>query len=256
VIPILLASCRPLAFLRKDSYIPLSAFVGVANGPLKPGQVMQPEIANLVDRVLLCGLDLKERLARGERLDMAVEQAQLRTLLKSQSEAQRWPDYGGDNPLGATSLGGQKTAGFLGIRYALVCWLDEIFILDSPWADQWKEQALEPELYGTRLRGDEFWNQVRRAEARATPDALEGYYLCVMLGFRGQQSLDKLRAWCDAMEPRITGGYDRGYDLPPAKAPPCNVPPLVSRDKLRRLVVVGALLAALLLVLVPIMVLS
>jgi glycosyltransferase involved in cell wall biosynthesis len=51
-------------------------------------------------------LDLKERLEKGEKLDLAVEQAQLRTLLKSESEARRWPDYGGDSPIGATTIGG------------------------------------------------------------------------------------------------------------------------------------------------------
>lgn len=66
-----------------------------------------------------------------------------------------------------------------------------------------------------------------------------------MLGFRGNRAgnPDVLRAWGDAVEPRITTGRDRGYDLPAAQAPPGNVPLPVARDKLRKLVLTGAILA-------------
>src|SRR5262249_7301605 len=122
---------------------------------------MNADIANIMDRILLCGLDLKERLAKGEKLDLALEQAQLRTLLKSESEARRWPDYGGDHPMGGSSIGRERTGGFLGIRYALASWLDEVFISDSPWASEWVEQLLEYELYRSRLRAERFWEQAR-----------------------------------------------------------------------------------------------
>src|SRR5436309_16103908 len=125
---------------------------------------MDSDIASVVDRVVLCGLDLKERLERGDKPDIAVEQAQLRTLLRSESEARRWPDYGGDNPLGGTTIGGERPHAFQGIRYALVCWLDEMFTLDPLWADKWQEEALEPQLYRSRLRAEQFWEQARRAE--------------------------------------------------------------------------------------------
>jgi type VI secretion system protein ImpK len=217
---------------------------------------MNTEIANIVDRVLLCGLDLKDRLEKGEKLDIAVEQTQLRALLKSESEARRWPEFSGDSPVGGSMIAGERTAGFQGIRYALVCWLDEIFTLDPQWAAKWQEEALEPEMYRTRLRAEQFWEQARRAEARPNTDALEAYFLCTMLGFRGKNAgaSDKLRAWCDSVESRITRGYDRGFDAPAARMPPCNVPPLSGRDKLRTVILVGSLLAAVLLVLLPIVV--
>jgi type VI secretion system protein ImpK len=210
---------------------------------------MKAEIANIVDRVLLCGLDLKDRLEKGENRDLAVEQHQLRVLLKSAEEARRWPEYGGD--------GQADGMGFLGMRYALVCWLDEIFSRDSPWAKQWTEQVFEYEMYRTRERYEAFWEQARRAEARPDPDALEAYYLCAMLGFRGQKagSPQELRAWADRMEPRLTRGYDKGYNLPPAKVPPCNVPPLTGRDRLRTIFLIGLALTAVFLVLLPIVVL-
>jgi type VI protein secretion system component VasF len=210
---------------------------------------MNSEIASVMDRVLLCGLDLKNRLEQGEKLDIAVEQTQLRTLLKSESESRRWPEYGGDSAIGGTTIGGQRAQAFAGIRYALTSWLDEIFIADSRWSEEWRDKALELDLYGEVLRYDRFWEQARRAESRPGTDALEGYFLCTMLGFRGRNvgAPEQLQAWCDSVEPRITSGYDRGYDLPAARMPPCNVPPLVGRDKLRKLMVIGAILAGYLL---------
>jgi len=206
---------------------------------------MNPEISSVVDRVLLCGLDLKDRLEKGEKPDIAVEQAQLRSLLKSDSEARRWPDYGGDSPLGGTVIGGNRPHSFAGVRYALACWLDEIFIADQRWGEEWRPLAFELEMYGEVLRYDRFWEQARRAEARPNPDALEVYFLCTMLGFRGSKAgaPDQLQAWCDAVESRVASAYDRGYDQPAAKIPPCNVPPLVGRDRLRKLMAWGALLA-------------
>src|SRR5258708_12526978 len=80
-------------------------------------------------------------------------------------------------------MGGERTLGFQGIRYALVCWLDQIFTLDPQWAAKWQEEALEPEMYRSRLRAEQFWEQAKRAEARPSTDALEAYFLCPMLGF-------------------------------------------------------------------------
>jgi len=215
---------------------------------------MNTELAKIVDQVLLCGLDIKDRLDKGEQLDFSLMQSQLRALLKSEMEARKWPDYGGDAQVSGTTIGGQRPHSFLGIRYALACWLDELFIVGSRWSDQWKEQALEPELYQARERADRFWEQARRAEARPNSDALEAYFLCSMLGFRGKYASapDKLRDWCDSVEPRLTKRYDKGFEVPPPKQPPCNVPPRYGRDRLRTVILIGALLAAVLLVLLPI----
>jgi type VI protein secretion system component VasF len=212
---------------------------------------MNSDLATVVDRVVLCGLDLKERLDRGDHPDISVEQAQLRTLLKGESESRRWPDYGGDNPLSGTTIGGERAQVFQGSRYALVCWLDEMFTLDPQWAEKWQEEALEPQLYRSRLRADLFWEHARRAEGRPSTDALEGFFLCAVLGFRGKYAgaPEKVQAWCDMVEPRITAGFDRGYDLPSAKMPPCNVPPLTAREQLRKLVAFGALLGGVFLLL-------
>ena len=83
----------------------------------------------------------------------------------------------------AASIAISEPTRFLGVRYGLTCWLDELFILYSPWERLWNERKLEASLYGTNDRAWRFWEQARLAESRAGSSALEVFYLCVILGF-------------------------------------------------------------------------
>jgi type VI secretion system protein ImpK len=222
---------------------------------------MRPEIANLVHPVLSYGIRLKERLEGGERPDLESEQSVLKGLLLSDNEARRWADYGGEGPsgspvslIGATRMGesGRRSGDhFLGIRYALACWLDEIFILDSPYSSQWNERKLEVALYGTNDRAWKMWDQAKRAEARSGSDALEVFFLCVMLGFRGdlRDQPDKLQAWVGNTQARIAKSQGQEWPVPAELDPPSNVPPLHGREQLQRVVLTGG---GVLLVLIPI----
>jgi type VI secretion system protein ImpK len=210
---------------------------------------MQESIAQLVHPVFAYGLRLKESLARGEEPAFEIEQAALKGLLLSEIEARRWADFGGD---GDGSGRGRGEQAFLGIRYALVCWLDEIFIADSPWSTRWNERKLEVALYGTNDRAWKFWEQAKLSEARAGRDAIEVFFLCVMLGFRGElaDQPERLSGWVAAARTQL--GRAKGHDwvAPPELEPPSNVPPLTGRARLSRMAVSGAVL---LMVLVPLM---
>jgi type VI secretion system protein ImpK len=220
---------------------------------------MHEAVAALVYPVIGSCLDLKGRLERGERPDFATEQGTLRGLLLTEVEARRWADYGGDQA-GASGDSGVRPAApttrpdrFLGVRYALVCWLDEVFILDSPWSRQWNEHKLEVELYGTNDRAWKFWEQARRAEVRASPDALEAFYLCVMLGFAGdlREQPERLQAWAGSARGRVGQVRDLEWPFAAEVEPATNVPPLYGREKLRRMVLSGGLV---LLLLIPVLV--
>jgi type VI secretion system protein ImpK len=215
---------------------------------------MRDDIAGIVHPVLTYGLRLKERLERGETADFANEQAALKGLLGTESQAKANVDYGGDAPdMGMTRLGAGETTRrgsdhFLGIRYALVCWLDETFILDSPWETEWNERKLEEQLYGSNDRAWKFWEQARRAEGRSGTDALEVYYLCVVLGFRGdlRDEAEKLKGWANAAATRIGRGQGQEWPVPPEKEAPINVPPLRGRERLQTMVTVGGVLVGVL----------
>jgi type VI secretion system protein ImpK len=215
---------------------------------------MQEDIANLVHPVLTYGLNLRDRLERGEEPRIDVEQTILRGLLLTELEARRWSDFGGDESA-PVSVAGTEAAPtplpFLGARYALVCWLDEIFVLHSPWSQEWNERKLEMAIYGSNDRSWRFWQQAALAERRPVADALETFFLCTMLGFRGEyrEHADKLRTWVSATQQRLTKGGAADWPHPPEIDPPVNVPPLRGRHRFQRVV---WLCGALMLILIPI----
>ncbi|HVS38397.1 MAG TPA: DotU family type IV/VI secretion system protein [Gemmataceae bacterium] len=196
---------------------------------------MREEIAELVHPVVAHALNLRSRLERGERLNFADEQAELRGLLKTQNEAQRWPDYAGD---------GER---FLGIRYALTCWVDEILI-DSPWEHQWNERKLEEQLYFTNDRAFRFWQQADVAQSRSGTDALEVFYLCVMLGFRGEgpTSPQTLLGWRDAVEEQLGRTQSKNWAGPQEMQLDVYAPPRRGRDRLRLVLLSVVVLLAIL----------
>jgi type VI secretion system protein ImpK len=218
---------------------------------------MQPDIANVVHPVLAHGLRLKQMAEDKEPFDLDQEQAALKKLLLSDPEARRWTEYGGDAGGGKPEdsilgvRGGPPRRwgeSFLGVRYLLVCWLDEIMV-DSPYGQHWNERKLETVLYGTNDRAESFWEQARRAEGRVGTDASEVSFLCVMLGFRGmlRNQPEQLQKWVAAVHERITKkGHGADCPIPPEQDPPSNVPPRRGRERLQRLVLIwGAVLLAL-----------
>jgi type VI secretion system protein ImpK len=215
---------------------------------------MREEIANLVHPVFTYGLNLRDRLEQGETPDLGGEQAALKGLLLSDYEARRWADFGGEGAPDQSVGGGisgmadgsrRGSDHFLGIRYALACWLDELFTLGSSWGAEWTEQRMEWALYRSNDRAWKFWDQARRAEARPGTDALEVFFLCVMLGFRGdlRDEPDKLRAWAGSTQARIARGQGQEWPVPPERGdPPTHVPPRHARERLQRVVLTGGVL--------------
>jgi type VI secretion system protein ImpK len=189
---------------------------------------MHETTARFVYPVLEVGLRLKRRLGRGAAPAFDREHGRLKELLFA--PAPPGPVLG---PLPAeTGRGGVRhspadRSAFLGVRYALACWLDELFTRAPEWADRWNERKLEVELYGTNDRAWKFWEQARLAEQMPADDALEVFYLCVRLGFRGSLGEDpaRLAEWLTATRDRLSRlpANPTPYDLEPDPTP--DVPP-------------------------------
>jgi type VI secretion system protein ImpK len=190
---------------------------------------MRDEIASLVYPVLEHGLRLKERLDQGERPNLANEQAALRSLLGRATRTQPW--YGESDPTKSLDPGR-----FLGIRYFLACWLDEIFIDDTPWGQGWNNNKLELQLFGTQKRYARFWDQADMTEGVAHgAEALEAALLCVYFGFRGERGEDpeRLRDWVAKARKRVGGAAHE--PTVPERPFPTSVPPLTAEDGYRRM---------------------
>jgi type VI secretion system protein ImpK len=113
-------------------------------------------------------LGLLDRIARDERPSPADERLRIRGLI-DQAEA----------------LLGANEQWQLG-KYALASWADEMLV-DANWdgRDWWSNNVLEMELFNSRECYDRFYILAKEASALSTRDALEVFYICVVLGFRG-----------------------------------------------------------------------
>lgn len=132
---------------------------------------------------------------------------------------------------------------YLGVGYALVSWVDELFTLNSPVAAQWNERKFEVEFYETNDRAWRFWVQARMAAERATDDDLEVFYLCAILGFRGEWAEDQtqLRAWLGSTRERLVKALRTEWVGPQALEPPASVPPRYGKSRLARMAVFAGL---------------
>jgi type VI secretion system protein ImpK len=185
---------------------------------------MRQEVADLVFPVFRAGILLRKRLGsrKAAEMDLQREQESLKMLLNKRPADSAVADYMGDqrysDPRRSYDSRGDT---FLGIRYALTCWLDEIIIQDDiPWKSQWNEQKLEESdaLFHTNDRAWKFWEQAKLAAARSLRDAQEVFYLCVLLGFRGNKegSPDQLQEWRQAAEAQLE---ERSFTPPPEVKP-------------------------------------
>jgi len=129
---------------------------------------MTPKHSLAVDPVLLHVLGLIDRLTEGQSPNPLDERIRIRALL-DQGEA----------------IVGSGREWDLS-KYALVSWIDEMLV-ETNWASRewWSNNVLEMDLFRSRLCSEQFFINAKEASTLARRDALEVYYVCVVLGFRG-----------------------------------------------------------------------
>ncbi|MEQ8849451.1 DotU family type IV/VI secretion system protein [Botrimarina sp.] len=172
-----------------------------------------------LDRVARYVLDLHADVQLCRSRDLQQEQAAVEALVDA------LPDHDGPGR---------------GARYAVVCWVDELFTCRSRWAEAWNENKLESRLYGSNDRAWEFWRQAKLAAAAPDNRSLSAYYLCVALGFRGdwRDEPERLGAWFDEAKARLTKLPQR--TAPIDLAPAAEAHRLSGIARLRRMLAVAA----------------
>src|SRR5262245_487636 len=160
---------------------------------------MTDVFASLVSPVFQQVINIQHRLDEGENPDLEQERAQILALLADAEQT-------------AVSSS-QLSHDFELAKHALVYWIDEVLI-NSSWAHalEWRQRILEWDIYQERLRADRFFEKAQEAEALATTDPLETYFLCVAMGFRGRyaDSTAELRKWADRRYNRIAASSQAG----------------------------------------------
>jgi type VI secretion system protein ImpK len=170
---------------------------------------MTGPFAALVGPVLEHVLSFREALRRGEQPPLEAEKrAIIRLVYETDKRAAEIPAVARDFALA---------------RYALVYYIDEILITSAEWqhAAAWKNAILEIHYFGApRRAAQDFWARAVQAETLARggkgADALETFYLCAALGFRGEMVLDQaeLARWFDRVYPIIYTGFPASNSAP------------------------------------------
>lgn len=130
---------------------------------------MTPKFAAVVDPFILAVLDLQKRIS----VDSSV--------IEPDFEHQQLCDRINE----ADARMGDSDDWQLA-KYALVAWTDDVMI-DTPWegSQWWRMKPLEVQFFGSRQAYSRFFEQARQAESLSKKDAVEVFYVCVVLGFRG-----------------------------------------------------------------------
>lgn len=129
---------------------------------------MTPNLAKAVDPVFLHVLELLHRIQQMQPVSAPDERLRIRALI-DQAEA---------------IVGGGQEWDLA--KYALVSWIDEMLV-DAPWdgSEWWSNNVLEVELFKSRTCSEQFYVKAQEAATLPTRDALEVYYVGVIMGFRG-----------------------------------------------------------------------
>jgi type VI secretion system protein ImpK len=130
---------------------------------------MTPNFSKAVDPVFEYVLALLDRIDNGDEPDPHQTQVFLHTVLLNRAEQEL-----------------RASSDWRLAKRALVCWIDEMLIR-AAWKGRewWINNPLEFLLFQTGDRAILFYTHAKEAVAAAQLDALEVYYLCVILGFRG-----------------------------------------------------------------------
>jgi type VI secretion system protein ImpK len=129
---------------------------------------MTPRFAQAVDPIFLYVLDLLDRINAGKAATSQDDHLRVCALI-DQAEA-------------IVGAGDEWELS----RYALVSWIDEMLV-DTQWEGRewWSNNVLEVKFFNTRLCNERFYTRALQASTLTRRDALEVYYNCVVLGFRG-----------------------------------------------------------------------
>ena len=77
-------------------------------------------------------------------------------------------------------------------KFALAAFVDETVLTNNfPLREQWEKSALQLELFGEQLAGNKFFEKLEAMlrQIDVTQDAVEIYYLCMLLGFKGRYAV-------------------------------------------------------------------
>lgn len=77
-------------------------------------------------------------------------------------------------------------------KFALASFVDETVLTNNfPLKDEWEKNPLQLEYFGEQLAGNKFFDKLDAMlkQIEVTQDAVEVYYFCMLLGFKGRYAI-------------------------------------------------------------------
>jgi type VI secretion system protein ImpK len=77
-------------------------------------------------------------------------------------------------------------------KFALASFIDEVVLTNNfPLKEEWEKYALQLEYFGEQLAGNKFFEKLEAMlkQIKMTGDAVEIYYVCMLLGFKGRYAV-------------------------------------------------------------------
>ncbi len=77
-------------------------------------------------------------------------------------------------------------------KFALAAFVDETVLTNNfPLKDEWEKNPIQLEYFGEQLAGNKFFEKLESMlkQIKTTADAVEIYYVCMLLGFKGRYAV-------------------------------------------------------------------
>src|SRR6476646_8618980 len=107
-------------------------------------------------------------------------------------------------------------------KFALASFVDEVVLMNNfPLRDQWEKYALQLEYFGEQLAGNKFFEKLQAmlGQMEATKDAVEVYYFCMLLGFKGRYAIYEQEKLLAIMEKTANALVKAGKIVPVELSP-------------------------------------
>lgn len=107
-------------------------------------------------------------------------------------------------------------------KFALAAFVDETVLTNNfPLRDQWEKYALQLEYFGEQLAGNKFFEKLEAMlkQIDATKDAVEIYYFCMLLGFKGRYAVYEQEKLLAIMQETANALIKAGKIVPVELAP-------------------------------------
>ena len=88
-------------------------------------------------------------------------------------------------------------------KFGLAAFVDETVLTNNfPLRNEWEKNALQLKYFGEQLAGNKFFDKLESmlAQIEVTQDAVEIYYYCMLLGFKGKYAVYEQEKLLETMQ--------------------------------------------------------